>query len=114
MYKTIIFLLVLCFKHFLEKIMNDMYIDVNQKAVEKWGKNKQVLCTIEEMNELSKELLKDVNRKESNREKIVEEIGDLLIMLNQLKIIYNIKDHELTDTINRKMEKIKHRIETLD
>lgn len=80
------------------------------KYVELWGKTPQVLTAVEEMSELTKELLKDVNRKKDNREDIVEEFADVTIMLEQLKVIYNITDEELEGQIEKKIEKMEKRI----
>ena len=56
-----------------------------EKAIKKWGKNAQVLMAVEEMSELTHELLADLRGREHN---ILEEMADVEIMLEQLKIIY--------------------------
>ena len=55
------------------------------KAVAKWGVPAQLLMAIEEMSELTKEILKFLRKKESN---IIEELVDVEIMLEQLKLIF--------------------------
>lgn len=81
-----------------------------EKYVKLWGKEAQVLVAIEEMSELTKELLKDVNRKKENRQEIIEELADVSIMLEQLKVIYDIQDEELENIIKEKVKRLEARI----
>ena len=70
-------------------------------AIDKWGEAKQVDKMIEEMSELTKELLKlrayndtGLARKlgksflDMRVSKVLEEIADVQIMLNQMQLIY--------------------------
>ncbi len=63
-----------------------------RKAIEKHGEDGQVIQTIQEMSELSKELTKLLICKEPDvkviLDKIAEEMADVEIMLEQLKIIF--------------------------
>jgi len=69
------------------------------------GENFVILCAVEEMAELSKELLKNINRGKDNRDDIVEEVADVLVCLEYIKIIYGISDAYLYEFINEKMPK---------
>lgn len=61
-------------------------------AVDLWGIRAQVLMCIEEAGELLQALSKyDRNPAKENRQAILEEIADVDIMLNQMRIIYD--DH---------------------
>nr|QIM10538.1 hypothetical protein PlAlph_4300 [uncultured Alphaproteobacteria bacterium] len=62
-----------------------------ERALAAWGKEAQMLQVIEEMSELTKEILKNVNRKKDNLTELVEETADVEIMLEQLKCCYGIK-----------------------
>ena len=62
-----------------------------KEALETWGGTAQMLVAVEEMSELQKEILKNVNRKKDNRTQIIEETADVLIMLEQLQLYYGIK-----------------------
>ena len=62
--------------------------------------------TIEEMSELIKELLKDINRGKENREEILEEYCDVVFMLEQLKEIYGINNEEIEIQMCKKLEKV--------
>ena len=61
-----------------------------ERALKTWGKEPQMLQVIEEMSELTKEILKNVNRKKDNVNELIEETADVEIMLEQLKYCYNI------------------------
>ena len=63
-----------------------------KRALRVWGKEPQMLQVIEEMSELIKEILKNVNRKKDNVDAIIEETADVEIMLGQLKCCYAISD----------------------
>ena len=58
------------------------------KAVELWGKDKQMWVAAEEMSELTRALSRN-NRGEDNADNIAEEIADVEIMLYQLKQIFD-------------------------
>lgn len=69
--------------------------EVYRMAVACFGKPPQKLMAIEEMSELTKAICKDFRGK-LNMENLVEEMADVQIMLEQLKIIYDA--HEAVDT----------------
>lgn len=57
-------------------------------ALNLYGPEAQTLMVFEEMSELQKELCKHARGKD-NREEIAEEIADVLIMLDQMMILYD-------------------------
>lgn len=62
-------------------------------ALEKWGKQAQIMMVVEELGELLQAISKverDVNGCEV--EELADEIADVEIMLTQLKTIYSIDD----------------------
>lgn len=63
-----------------------------EKAVRVWGKTPQLLMVLEEMSELQKEILKNLNRGKNNLAELIEETVDVEVTLAQLKIIYGIED----------------------
>ena len=65
-------------------------MDIYKRALKTWGKEPQMLQVIEEMSELTKEILKNINRKKNNIDEIIEETADVEIMLEQLKENYQI------------------------
>lgn len=79
-------------------------------AVEKWGKQAQLLMVLEEMAELQKEILKHLNRGKDNIDEIIDETADVEIMLEQLKYIFDI-EQAVADRIPIKLQKVKARLE---
>ena len=65
---------------------------------------------VEELGELSHEILKDT-RGNLNRENLLEEFADVLIELHMAKEIYKISDEEIEKKVNEKMEKNLTRLE---
>lgn len=74
----------------------DEHIEQLNSALLKYGKQSRILIAVEEMTELSKELLKNINRGKQNETEIAEEMTDVYIMLEQLKDIYNISEEKLS------------------
>lgn len=64
---------------------------VLKRALHTWGEQAQMMV-VEEMSELMKEILKNVNRGKDNLAEIIEETADVEIMLEQLKENYQIAD----------------------
>lgn len=81
-----------------------------ERALRTWGKEPQMLQVIEEMSELTKEILKNVNRKKDNVAEIIEETADVEIMLEQLKCCYNIHA-EVESYKQQKLKKIDQRLD---
>ena len=77
-----------------------------------FGKDKQQVVAIEEMAELTQQLSKFIiDHPKRSREHVVEEYTDVLIMLNQIKIIYGITDSEVEEIKTFKFERLKTFIE---
>lgn len=64
---------------------------VYEKALHTWGSKAQTMMAIEEMSELTKALCKNF-RGNPNDEDIADEIADVTIMLEQLRLIYGLND----------------------
>lgn len=62
-------------------------IDTYKQAIKTYGEHAQKLMAIEEMSELTKEICKDFRWK-LDREHLIEEMADVLIMLDQMLILY--------------------------
>ena len=60
---------------------------IYRAALAAWGADAQTLMVFEEMAELQKELCKAA-RGRDNREQIAEEIADVEIMLEQMKVLH--------------------------
>lgn len=84
--------------------------DTYKQAIETYGVRAQKLMAIEEMSELTKEICKDF-RGELNRENLIEEMADVLIMLDQMLILYKISGEEVGLMRIKKVERLKERLE---
>lgn len=75
------------------------------------GDKAQILVAVEELSELQKELLKNVNRGKDNLDHIKEELVDVLIMLRQLVLIYGFTDEDLNEVMNFKLKRLRGRLD---
>lgn len=92
-------------------MLDEKYIKIINKIINKYGKEAQVLQTIEEMSELTKELLKNINRNKDNEKEITLEIADVLIMIMQLVEIYNIDGDKILGAMEYKLLRQDERME---
>jgi len=69
------------------------------------GRDKCVLIAVEEMAELQKELLKNVNRGKDNADDLFGEVADVCLMLEYVKRIYNFSDAKIRDYQDKKTRK---------
>ena len=79
-----------------------------EQLIYKYGE-KQVVVAIEELSELQKELCKSL-RDKTNKENIIEEMADVIIMINQMQMYFKISDEELHQEINYKLNRTKERL----
>lgn len=81
--------------------MSDFY----NKIIAKFGKDNQILKCVEELNELSQALCKisSADTGDITFENVVEEIADVEIMLNQIKIILDIPESDIETMKNYKI-----------
>lgn len=84
-------------------------IDTYIEAIKTFGALPQMVVAIEECSELQKEITKII-RKKGNLTNLAEEIADVEIMLEQLKLIFTIHDK----VIEQKGEKIKGLKQTIE
>lgn len=82
--------------------------DVYQDAIDVWGEVLQVDVAIEELSELTTELARE-QRGTGDEEEIVDELADVVIMCEQLAIIYG--EEELRRRRDEKVERLRERIE---
>lgn len=86
------------------------YQEIFNKAISTYGEKAQKLMAIEEMSELTKEICKDFRGK-LNREHLIEEMADVLIMLDQMLLLYKISGDEVGLMRIKKVERLKERLE---
>ncbi|MBQ7129404.1 MAG: hypothetical protein IJO19_05395 [Clostridia bacterium] len=84
--------------------------DFIKALIQKYGVETQVLVAVEEMSELQKALLKNINRNSKNLTEVKEEMVDVSIMLEQLRYIYKISNREFSTIKKNKIERTKKRL----
>lgn len=82
---------------------------VLQRALDTYGSTLQIAMVFEEMSELQKELCKYLRGKYSSAN-IAEEIADVEIMLEQMKMLFCCTD-DVRNERRRKVERLKDRME---
>ena len=82
---------------------------VLQRALDTYGSLPQIVMVFEEMSELQKELCKYLRGKYSPAN-IAEEIADVEIMLEQMKMLYCCAD-DVRDGRRRKVARLKKRLD---
>lgn len=91
--------------------------DAVKQAVSVWGKKAQLDMAIEEMSELTKEILKerraaakgDLNARKTAADNIAEETADVIIMLFQIIAIFDCEDR-VQEIINFKVDRLEQRL----
>jgi len=92
----------------MEEILKK-YNDMFKKAVVVFGVKTQLVVVIEEMAELTKEISKWF-RGEDNRDRLLDEYVDVLVMLEQLKNIFQFTDEEIDKHLEYKLSRIQERL----
>lgn len=83
----------------------DLYI----KAIDKWGVHSQINMWVEESGELTDLLMKFTRGRfgDDTQEQIAEEIADVEIMLDQLKVLFKIDSSGVEHHKKLKIESLK-------
>ncbi len=81
-------------------------------AIKTYGNDAQKKMALEEMSELQKEICKNWRGKD-NYDEIAEEIADVEIMLDQLKMIYGISERQVLKFRNDKVIRLKERLQNV-
>ena len=80
-----------------------------QRAIAKYGKDAQMKMVLEEMSELQKEICK-LWRGKDNRDAIAEEVADVEIMLDQLKLMLDIP-YQVEQHRQNKLQRLQESLE---
>jgi NTP pyrophosphatase (non-canonical NTP hydrolase) len=77
------------------------------KAIKFFGKEKQLIKSVEELSELQKEICKELIG-EGSLENIAEEMADCRIMMSQIELIYGSSFMEKVELkMNQKIKRLK-------
>lgn len=90
--------------------MKEKNREIYRECVVLWGTQAQLLMVIEECSELQKEICKHF-RGEYNRDKILDELTDVRLMLDQLEYIFKFTEKELSEREEFKVNRILERLE---
>lgn len=71
--------------------------EIYEKLLDKYG-DKQLIVAIEELSELQKEICKYLRNHQIMKKDIIEEIADVEIMLEQIKLYFNF-DQKIIDAV---------------
>lgn len=86
--------------------------DLYKKIINHYGNFNQILKTVEELNELSLELLKYIEGKDrTDIFKIIEEIADVEFCIEKIIMIFNINLDSLKEMKELKIKRLLKRIE---
>ena len=85
---------------------------VNEKAIVMGGIVTQSIICIEEMSELQKEITKYLRGK-GIKGNLIEEIADVYICLDQLKLMYSVSEPELESMIAAKLRRTSEQLRSL-
>jgi len=85
--------------------------ELYQEALILWGEDVQVAIAIEEMAELIQALIKlERDRRDANDDKVREEIADVEIMMEQLRILFGPK--RIDEIKAHKLRRLQRRIKS--
>ncbi|MDH6367267.1 hypothetical protein EDD63_14016 [Breznakia blatticola] len=84
--------------------------EILKLAIKTWGVDAQTNCAMEELAELIQAISK-FKRGYDNKEDIIDEIVDVQIMIDQIKLICDIDDTMLEKRATYKLQRIKNRLE---
>ena len=75
----------------MNQITYEQRVEVYKEALWRYGRLMQLVVSLEELSEIQKEICKELRGK-GDPEHIAEEIADATIMLEQLRLIFNINE----------------------
>ena len=80
---------------------------IYKKAIKKWGEQSQIMVAIEEMSELIKVLCKYPRKVNGvSRDEVIAEIVDVEIMIEQLKVLFDVSDFEFYPEKMKKLARL--------
>ena len=90
-------------------MLNDLQKNALVKALEKFGSISELIITVEELSELQKEVTKQL-RNEGKMENLVEEMADVYIVMEYIKLIFAINDEDIKTEIAFKIDRLMSRL----
>ena len=94
---------------------NKKTLTIYRAAVKRWGTASQVLMCVEECAELQKLLLHEMRFAKTIRpEDILEELADVQIMVEQMRVVFGFTTHEFMNKRAEKLRRLKLRTQEAD
>lgn len=93
----------------MNKIDYETRAAVYNDALDKFGDRAQIIVAIEEMSELTKELCKWLEGRQDDLDRITQEIADVTIMMEQLRIIFDCNE-DVCQEMDFKIERLSKRL----
>lgn len=93
----------------MNRIDYDTRRAVYNDALDKYGDRTQATVAIEEMSELTKELCKWLEGRQDDPDKISQEIADVTIMMEQLRLIFDCNE-DVCEQMDFKIERLSKRL----
>jgi NTP pyrophosphatase (non-canonical NTP hydrolase) len=78
------------------------------EIIDKFGETNQLIIAMEECSELIKEVSKYIRTKD-NKEHLTEELADVCIMIEQIRLIVGINELELYEMMQKKLKRTRER-----
>lgn len=98
--------------------MKQSQIEVLEKALKKYGRKSQMMICAEECSELIQAITKRIRyyncEYRNTRENLIEEIADVIICIEYLKMIDAIDQSEIDLYISSKIKRLNFNISTID
>ena len=83
---------------------------IMQAVIDRKGHKYQTIVAIEELSELQKELTKHLRGK-GDHQHLVEEFTDVIICMSEVEQMYNLKQNELNEMYEAKIQRLKEKLE---
>ena len=80
------------------------------KAIDLYGRNAQIACVIEELAELQQVLCKYQRGQNPPRERLIEEFGDVVVVLDMLSALFMIYREEIEPVVDAKVQRLSERM----
>lgn len=92
----------------MNKIGYEQRVQTYTNALIHYGKASQLVVALEELSECQKEICKTM-RGSSNLDHLAEEIADAIIMLEQVRLIFNLNDL-VCEKMDQKVKRLDDRL----
>lgn len=95
--------------------MNEIQKSKVYRIAKHYGLKKQKIQAVQELNELSAVLLRrkdQIPNRDEHKNNLVDEIADCYVMLEQLKLLYHLKEKDVQQRITFKLNRQIERIES--